>query len=489
MGVAMTHRMRFGLRLGLCLWLAALPAAAHAADPLTSALDGVLAGRALHGAKIGALVVSRDDGRVLYARNPDASFVPASNQKVLTAAAALATFGPTHSFPIEVFAAAEPDAEGTVSTLYFRGGGDPSLTSEDFWRLAADLRMKGITRVTDGLVIDDGAFDSQLWHPAWGSTSARAYHAPSSAFSVNYGSYTAAVQAGKGVGDPVSVRIDPPVPYLQVVNRAVTGKRGSKPTLAVGRRSGADREIVEVTGSAPAGGDAKDYYRSVLDPVGYADAVLRMQLAANGISVTGKTRREPIPEAAFSVVEFPGHPVSEIARLCLKYSNNSIAESLVKALGAHAAGAPGSWKNGPAALRSALANAGLPLDGVVIVDGSGLAYENRVTPRLLVAVLRWVDRDFQVAPEFIAGLPIAGRDGTLKKRAGSSVNAVRAKTGLLTRVTALSGYARLADESEAVFALLVNDFRSSDDRAMNAVDAFAAALSRASLPPAPVPSP
>jgi len=488
MGVRMAHRVKPGLCLGLCLWLVAHAGSVQAADPLTSALDEALAARALRGAKVGALVVARSDGRVLYARKATTGFIPASNQKVLTATAALATFGPTHTFPIEVFAPAAPDADGAVSTLYFRGGGDPSLTSEDFWRLAADLRMAGITRVTDGLAIDDGAFDSERWHPAWGPTSARAYHAPAGAFTVNYGSYTVAVQAGKDVGDPVTVRVDPPVPYLEVVNRALSGKRGSKPTLAVGRQGANGSEKVEVTGSAPAGGVSKDYYRSVIDPVGYADAVLRMQLAANGISVTGSTRREAIPEAAVAIEEFPGNPVSEIVRLCLKYSNNSIAESLVKALGAQASGEAGSWENGSAALRAALVRAGLPLEDVTIVDGSGLAYENRVTPKLMVAALRWADRSFGFAPEFIAGLPVAARDGTLKKRTRDAGDAVRAKTGLLTRVTALSGYARLADASEVVFALFVNDLRSSDDRAMSAVDAFAAALTRATMPPATVPA-
>jgi D-alanyl-D-alanine carboxypeptidase/D-alanyl-D-alanine-endopeptidase (penicillin-binding protein 4) len=476
--------MRRRARLGLGFWLVAHALTAHAGDPLAPALDAALGVRALREAKIGALVVARNDGRVLYARNADTGYVPASNQKILTAAAALTTFGPTHVFPLEVFATAEPTADGEVSRLYLRGGGDPSLTSEDYWRLGADLRMAGITRITGGLAIDDSAFDAERWHPAWGPTSARAYHAPAGAVTVNYGAYAVSTQAGEDVGDPVRVRIDPPVPFLRLVNRATTGKRGSRPTLAVGRREGPDHEWVEVTGSAPAGGGEKTYYRSVMDPVGYADAVLRLQLAANGISVTGATQREKVPEAAVPILEFAVHPVSEIVRRCLKYSNNSIAESLVKALGAHSSGEAGTWKNGAPALRSALADAGLPLDGVTIVDGSGLAYGNRLTPRLLVATLRWVDRSFDTGPEFISGLPIAARDGTLKKRTKSAAGSVRAKTGLLTRVTALSGYARLADGSDVVFALLVNDFRSSDDRAMKAVDGFAAALARGKLPPA-----
>ena len=68
-----------------------------------------------------------------------------------------------------------------------RGGGDPALTSEDLWRLAADVRRAGVRRVREGLLLDDGAFDRERWHPSWGAVSARAYHAPISALTVNYG--------------------------------------------------------------------------------------------------------------------------------------------------------------------------------------------------------------------------------------------------------------------------------------------------------------
>jgi len=472
-----------GLALA-CGWMLA-GATAHAADGLGAALDAALGTRALRGASVGALVVARDDGRVLYARNADAPLIPASNQKLLTATAALAAFGPTHLFPLDVLTSAPPDAAGAVETLYLRGSGGPTLTSEDFWRLAADLRMAGVTRIRGGLVIDAGAFDAERWNPRWGPVSARAYHAPAAAVTVNYGAYAVVVRPGAAVGEPVRVHVDPMIPYLRVVNRAITGKRGSRPTLAVGRSSGEGFEAVEVTGSAAAGSRATTYYRSVADPVGYADAVLRMQLAANGIEVAGPTQRGAVPDEAVPLLAFEGHPVAEIVRRCLKFSNNVVAESLVKALGAQASGAPGSWENGVPALRAALAQAGLPLAGVVLADGSGLAYDNRVTPRLLVAALRYADDSFDFGPEFLAGLPIAGRDGTLKKRTGAALDAIRAKTGLLTRVTALAGLARLADGGEVVFALMVNDYKSSDDGAMRAVDGFATALvgSRTPAPP------
>jgi D-alanyl-D-alanine carboxypeptidase len=116
---------------------------ASGADGLRMRLNRSLAVPALREAEISVLVVDRKTGGELFARNPDRALVPASNLKVLTGIAALAAFGPTHRFTTEVLASGEPRADGSVDALFIRGGGDPALTSEQWWRLAADLRLRG----------------------------------------------------------------------------------------------------------------------------------------------------------------------------------------------------------------------------------------------------------------------------------------------------------------------------------------------------------
>jgi D-alanyl-D-alanine carboxypeptidase/D-alanyl-D-alanine-endopeptidase (penicillin-binding protein 4) len=127
-------------------------------------------------------------------------------------------------------------------------------------------------------------------------------------------------------------------------------------------------------------------------------------------------------------------------------------------------------------VRRELAALGVPVDRATLVDGSGLSYENRVPPRVFVEALRLADRSFRFGPEFVAALPIGAADGTLEKRAEAAGDAVRAKTGLLTRVTGLSGYARLADGRVAAFSILANGYRGSAEAAMNGIDRFVAAL-------------
>jgi D-alanyl-D-alanine carboxypeptidase/D-alanyl-D-alanine-endopeptidase (penicillin-binding protein 4) len=453
--------------------LAGLPASA--AQTLASRLDAALEVRALRGAGIGALVVG-EDGEVLYARSPDRALIPASNQKILTALAALDALGPTHRFTTEVLTDAAPDTQGAVGTLYLRGGGDPALTSEDFWRLAADLRRAGLRAVREGIVVDDSLFDAKRWHPSWGRTGSRAYHAPVGALTVNYGAFAVTVEPNGSVGSSLRAVVDPPIDFLALSNRARTGPPRTRGSLVVDRRALAEREEVQLRGDFPSGRPAKTFHRSVLDPARYAGSVLAAQLDAVGVAVGPGLRRASVPDTAVPLLAFEGPPLSDVVRSFLKYSNNQIGEALVKALGVRAAGAPGSWASGATAVRAVLESLDLPMQGLALVDGSGLSYENRVTPRLLVAALRAARESFRFGPEFEAALPIASADGTLEKRADGAAGRVRAKTGLLTRVTSLAGYAERADGGRLFFAVVTNGFRRSAEEAMDALDGFAAAL-------------
>jgi D-alanyl-D-alanine carboxypeptidase/D-alanyl-D-alanine-endopeptidase (penicillin-binding protein 4) len=469
----------------LLIALAASAARAAGSDvgALGERLEAVLGSETLRRARVSALVARESDGQVLYARSPDRALVPASNVKILTAIASLDAFGPTHRFETLVSADREPDAAGAVGALRVVGSGDPVLNSEDWWRLAAALRNRGLRRVEGGLHLDDSAFDRDRWHASWGQTSARAYHAPVGALTANYGAFSVTVRAGARQGDPVQVAVDPPVATLRVENRARTGSPEVRPSLVVDRKAAVDSELVVVAGVVRAGDAPRTLYRSVLDPTRYAGAVLRMQLEANGIIVEGPTRvagsdLADQPETPVELLRFEGRQLSEIVRLFVKYSNNAVAESLVKALGARRDGGVGTWRGGTAELTRRLVGLGLDPKGFQLVDGSGLSYQNRVSARTMVRALRLARDSFRFGPELVAALPIAARDGTLEERAERAAGEVRAKTGLLNGVTALSGFALLEGGDRAVFSILVNGYRVSDEQAMEAVDRFVAELVR-----------
>jgi D-alanyl-D-alanine carboxypeptidase/D-alanyl-D-alanine-endopeptidase (penicillin-binding protein 4) len=428
----------------------------------------------LDGAQIGVIVQDVGSGRVLFERNADRPLTPASNQKVLTAVGALATYGPAYRFVTRIYADRPLDGNGETGTLFLRGGGDPALTSEDWWRLAADLRRKGLRKVTEGVVLDASVFDGEIWNPAWGAQSARAYHARVAGLSANYGSFTVEVRPGSGQQSPLSVAIDPPVPYFTLANKGRTEPRQN--TLQVDRQAVAGGDQVIVAGTLAANALPQTIYRSVSDPVVYAGSVFRFQLEANGIDVDGEIRPGSTPATATEILAFEGRSLAEISRLFLKYSNNGIAESLVKSMGAHATGGPGSWSGGMQALQSRLVGLGVDLSGCTLVDGSGLSRSNRVTPRAFASALRVGRASFSFGPELMAALPIAGRDGTLQRRANGAIDLVRGKTGLLDGVTGLSGYAQLRDGTDVVFSILLNGYKHGDVAAMAAVDGFVSAL-------------
>ncbi len=454
-------------RLPLCAVLLLCLTAPAAADDVSAHLEAALAHPGFRGATVGALVVGADDGVVLFERGADRPLTPASNQKVLTALAALQTFGPAHRFHTRLLADHKPDASGRIGALAIQGGGDPALTSEEWWRLAADLRRSGVRHIGGDLILDDTWFDQQRWHPTWGDVSARAFHAPVGALTANYGSFAVEVAA------PGRASIDPPVPFFDLVDRT----RAGGGALAVDRDGAGARDRVTVSGAPPAGG-APAIFRSVSDPVRYAAGVLRMQLAAQGIAVDGPDRIAPVPAGFVELLEFEGKPLADVVRLLMKHSNNNIAEMLVKGMGARDAGPPGTWENGLAVLRQQLAGLGVDTAGMVMVDGSGLSPANRVSARTLVSALRAARASFAFGPEYLAALPIAHRDGTLGKRAADAIDRARAKTGLINGAATLSGFARMRDGRDVAFSVLINGYKRGELEAMAANDAFVSALVR-----------
>lgn len=447
----------------------------RASEGLDRALARALSAPAFRGVELSVLVVERDSGARVFEHNATQALIPASNQKLLTAAAALQAFGAAHRFETRLVARGAIDPAGAVDGLCVIGAGDPALTSEDWWRLAADLRRAGLREVRGEICLDDSIFDAERWHPSWKPVSARAYHAPISGLAANYGAFAVEIGPGLSAGDPARVDLDPPLNHFALRNRATTAARGAS-RLMVRRRVAALGEAVEVSGQIPRGRDSRVIYRSTGRPTIYAGALFRAQLEANGITAGTGVRVARAANDARELHVHQGKAMADIVRLLLKYSNNQIAESLVKSLGVRRSGAPGSWETGLTSLRIELERRGLPLQGVRVTDGSGLSRDNRVSAALLVGLLLAIDRDFGSAPEILAALPIAGVDGTLKDRAGTVQGRVRAKTGRLDGVASLSGVALGQGGREFVFALIANGKAGNDAAVSKAIDAFLGAL-------------
>jgi serine-type D-Ala-D-Ala carboxypeptidase/endopeptidase (penicillin-binding protein 4) len=245
---------------------------------------------------------------------------------------------------------------------------------------------------------------------------------------------------------------------VAVVSEAVTGAPESARQLRV--RRGADGRTLHVAGSLPAGGDPFSTRVAVTDNTRYFVTVLREALATAGIAMVdapaGTALPGTVPAGADTLFVHVSPPLREILPHFMKPSQNQIGEILLKTLGAELRGT-GTAAAGVAVVDSLLRASGLPHALLRQADGSGLSRYNIVAPVLLVDLLDREQRSPRFA-DFLASMPVAGVDGTLAGRMrGTPLEGnVRAKTGTLNNVRALSGYMETAAGERIIFSMLVN---------------------------------
>jgi len=465
------------------------PAApATTSKDLGSRIRSVLASGCLEPSKTGIEVISLKDGGEIFSKNPDSPLKPASNQKLFTSAAALALLKPDFVFPTIFYSTQQPRQGVLDADLYIKGFGAPDLVGEFWWLMVQELYRQGLREIRGDIVADDTYFDSEERPRVWPETVPEDswVSAPVGALSFNYDVVTVRVRPGPSVGSSPRIELIPLGGYFKVINRATTSARGSRLIVGRGLQQGAN--TIQVSGSIRLGSSPIEVVKGVEEPSFYALAAFQELAARQGIVIRGRHRRAPIPPGALELFRFESKPLAAIVRDMNKHSNNFIAETLLKTLGAELVGTPGTTAKGLQALREYLSRIGVTSDGIALADGSGLSHENRVTARALVQTLRAMNEDFELWPEFLSSLPIAGVDGTLQRRFRKEdlLRKVRAKTGKIAGVTALSGYAVNAEEETFAFAILMNDYRCGTETIKRLTDQVCSALveSRFRLAPA-----
>lgn len=188
--------------------------------------------------------------------------------------------------------------------------------------------------------------------------------------------------------------------------------------------------------------------------------LLKTALIEKGVHVTGKIVSGTVPSDAHSIARHLSPPLTDILRLMNKPSDNWVAELLFKTIGAKVMGEPGTWKKGREAIAEFLGEIMDAPPTHRFVDGSGLSRYNLLNAELLTKLLIYMYHNFELMPEFLASLPIAGVDGTLKNRMQgvSAEKVLRAKTGTLSGVSALAGYTVTADEEVFAFGILISHY-------------------------------
>ena len=464
----------------------AMPPAGAPGNPahdLENRIRTVLTSGCLDPAKTGVEVVALDNGTEVFSKNPDLPLKPASNQKLFTSAAALAMLKPDFVFPT-VFYSTRPVRQGVLdSDLYIKGFGAPDLVGEFFWLMVQELYRQGLREVRGDLIADDSYFDPEERPAVWPQTVPEDswVSAPVGALSFNYDVVTVRVSPGPTAGTRPSVELIPLAGFFKLSNRAVTTSGRARLVVSRGFQQGVN--TINVSGSIRVGSAPVEVNKGIEEPSLYALAAFQELASKQGIAIRGKARRAVIPADAIELFRFESKPLAAIVRDMNKHSNNFIAETLLKTLGAQFAEPPGTRAKGLSVLKDYLTRIGVSPEQMSLADGSGLSHENRVSARALVTTLRAMNGDFELWPEFLSSLPVAGVDGTLQRRFRQEdlLRRVRAKTGKIAGVTSLSGYAvNEADETFA-FAILMNDYRCGTETIKRLMDRVCGALVESSV--------
>lgn len=453
---------------------AAAPAPTTTASPapaLAARLDAALGKRFLAEAQVGVSVVDLETGEVLYQRGDALPLNPASNVKLVTTAAALGILGPAHRYATTLHHAEDALSGSTLrGDLYLRGSGDPALVNEDLYALVATLQARGIKRITGGVVVDAGCFDRDELPPGFDQKQELAsYRAPSGCASVDFNTFVVHVRPGDAVGSAPFAGVSPPVDGIDLTVEATTAA-GRRRSLFMDYAPEDAGLALTLRGTVGVGSSPTSLRYPVVDPSLHAGRVLALVLGRHGIKLgKAKVSTGKVPAKAVLLAAHHSAPLSVLVRSVNKLSNNFMAEQILKTI--DASPGPATFEGALRRVREHLDLIGVPLEGLRLGNGSGLYDTNRISAAQLATLLAAVYRDLRVRPDYLASLAIMGVDGTTRNRLRRSSRAgwVRAKTGTLDGVSALSGYAGAPDRDPIAFSILLNGLRRSDTSQARAV--------------------
>jgi len=429
-----------------------------------SSIDRLLKARTLRGAQIGFLATDTTRATVLYSRNADQEFMPASNFKLLVGSAALQRLGAAFAYVTTVGSDAAPNGDVIHGNIYLHGGGDALLTAKDLEDAAAALASRGIKRIEGDLVTDPTHYDSQRYGYGWSWDDLPYYYAPVvSALELEDGTVHMTFAPGPSAGAQSVLHVWPQSSAYTLDNHLITGPDKSKDTSDFARLWDQPRTI-QVIGNFPLSAkESGEVSPSVPDPESYAGDVLQRALAAHGITVTGSMRDGKMPASATTLWSHDSEKMPQLLADFWYPSDNLMGELFLKELGVAQAGEPGTDDNGRLFEQSYLRSIGVDPSTVTISDGSGLSQYDRITPRALLTILQadWNGPNRHIV---LDALPVSGVRGTLKSSyAGTPAeNVVFAKTGSISHVRTISGFVRTKTHGAVIFSLLINQWMGED---------------------------
>jgi D-alanyl-D-alanine carboxypeptidase/D-alanyl-D-alanine-endopeptidase (penicillin-binding protein 4) len=441
----------------------ALPTVAATSDVLPAKVQQALKANKLGGNSLSLVAIPLNGPGTSIVHNADVSVNPASTMKLVTTYAALELLGPNHQWRTEFYSDG-PLKNGVLhGNLYLKGGGDPKLNMEKLWLLMRDLRANGVQQISGDLILDR----SHFIHPQLPSFNDDGGD-KNKPFLVGPDSLLVNLKAVRMItrteGGKVSVMMEPPLTNVHIDNRVKAlpaAKCPGWPDVRFNPVTQYDGTTLIVSGKLAEGCSAQSYL-SLLDHPSYAAGAVRAIWNELGGSILGKDQVAPVPKNARLLARAYSPDLAEIIRDINKYSNNTMAQQLFLSLGAKFRDRADSddAKAAQRAIRNWLARKGITAPHLVIENGSGLSRAERVSAREMAAMLQaaW---NSPYAAEFIASMPLAGIDGTMRKRLRRTgmEGLAHIKTGTLNNVRAIAGFSRDAKGTTWAVVAILNDPR------------------------------
>jgi serine-type D-Ala-D-Ala carboxypeptidase/endopeptidase (penicillin-binding protein 4) len=496
---------------------------------LTKEITAILEQPPLNHAHWGVDVVDLETGKALYSQNSDQLFLPASNAKLFTTAAALAIAGPDYHFRTTVETEGKIDANGRLlGDLVIFGRGDPNISgrvlpfalktqrlpphTQILEEMADQVARNGLKIVDGDLIGDDTFYAFERYGEGWAWDDLQWIDgAPVSALTFNDNVVFVNVLPGEHPGDKAVVTVEPETTYYELDNRVVTSSVGVPKRVGIHRDPGSKKIVL--WGSLPLSDSGMKEPMSIEDPAEFVAQLFRTMLERRGITIRGKTRARHGEDAQFFDQQIPHPPTAAVVppvvnsavtnsavtppqepdlnpastnkilaehfsgpllediRVTNKVSENLHAELALRLAG-KLRGYGGSFEGGVAAVKQFLLQAGLKEDEFTFLDGSGLSRRDLVTPAATVQLLIYASRQ-PWGPEFEESLPVSGVDGSLSERFQKTpaVGQIHAKTGSLSHVNALSGYGQTQDGKQFVFSIFCNNHNLPASKVLGAMDA------------------
>lgn len=396
----------------------------------------------------------------LLAINAALPLNPASSIKTLTTLAALEVLGPAYTWETEIYPLGTI-SDGTLQgDLLIKGGGDPFLVEDYFRNMLKTLQRRGVTRISGDLVLDVSLFDAAVSRePVIDNEPNRTYNVLPHALMVNFQTVNFFFYP-HGNGRDVVIKADPALPNLNIANQlqlANTACTGFQRGVSF-REDPADPNGVIFSGAYPARCSEFVLPRAVLDAPNYTFGLFRKLWQELGGDFAGELRIGTAPEEREPLVTWQSEPLTDVIKSINKYSNNMMTRQLLLTLALERYGAPATVENGIRAVQDYLSGLGIDHAALVLENGAGLSRDVRITANLFNAILQ---RGYAIntMPEFLASLPLAGEDGTMRARLrnGDMRGSMHVKTGSLDGVASVAGYVHARSGRDFVVVSMLNN--------------------------------